>query len=423
MSSLTKEELEKIKVLSENLVPKVDLFVKRGAIALNPVKREVMRFADKNTDVLQTNIVGRQLLLNEKTQEDILSAIGISIKDMKELIKESEYFKSFGDIQLTDQLSFAIPILLLSGAYYRANKREESEFLYSFAFYKPYAARVSRYYPHGVNDDQMMYTVENSLTERYDIKKYGTLQAVMMKMAKSSYDNYIDTLKDEDITDKNLDVIFRAGIYSRLNIFIQTITEKYHQNKGNYLPFEQGTFEGTDDSEGETFERDIKSDTAVKSALVRKAVNNIIKNPVDDKLADIAAKFGFVGTKETFGEYKYSGGYTDLLKNLIHDVVENRYRELPIFFESIIGSFLYSTNPSTEKRYTANDLKTPVFLTVSLQLFKIHHTSDENMLRIQKMLREMLNGHSVEYINFGNTQKRKLEKALFFYFVLLIQKG
>jgi hypothetical protein len=423
MSNLTKQELEQITVLSDKLSAKIEEFVKRGAISLNPVKKEVMKFADKNADVLQTNIVGKQLLMNEQVQDNILSAMGLESKEVKAMIKESEYFMSFGDLQLTEQLAFAIPLLLASGAFYRQKKYAESEFFYNLAFYKPYAARVSRYYPHGVNDDQMMYTVENSLTERFDIKKLGTLQAVIQKMAKSSYDNYIDTLKDADITDKSLHLIFTAGIYSRLNIFLQTITDKYHKNKGKYLPFQQGTFEGSDDSEGETFERDIKSDTSVKVAAVRKAVNNVMKNPVDDKLADIAAKFGFIGMKETYGTYKYSGSYTELLKNLIQTVVENKYKELPIFFESIIGSFLYSINDNTQKKFTANDLRSPIFLTSALKVFKSPHTNDENMLRVQKMLREMLNEHSIEYINFGNTQKRKLEKALFFYFVLLIQKG
>jgi hypothetical protein len=45
------------------------------------------------------------------------------------------------------------------------------------------------------------------------------------------------------------------------------------------------------------------------------------------------------------------------------------------------------------------------------------------MLNVKKMLEEFLKAYSVEYLNFGKTQQAKLKNAVFFYFVLVIQKG
>jgi len=417
----TKSELEKLIYVYEEISDKIKEAAKRSTLIINPIKKVITEFADKNSNILQSNIIGKQLLLNEKVQNEILDYLGFTPQYLKETIKESPYFKSFGGLQLTDQLVFAIPLLLLSGEFARLGKKVESHFFYNIAFYKPYAARVSQYFPLGVNEDQMMYTIEN-LSERFDIKKYGTLLEVLEKMANSSYENYIDDLQ-ENVTDKDLHVIFTAGIYSRVNSFVQSITREYHKNKGKYLPFEQGTFEGTDDSEGETFERDIQSDAAVKYSMVRKVISDISKNPVDEKIADISARYGFIGLTQKMGDYKYSGMYTDIIKNTISNIIEKDFKNIPVFIESIIGSFLFNINPNTGKKYGVEELKSPVFLTGALKVFKSPNSKDQNILKARNMLNDMLKNNSVDYINFGVTQKRNLKNAVYFYFILLIQKS
>ena len=89
-------------------------------------------------------------------------------------------------------------------------------------------------------------------------------------------------------------VIYTAGIQSRISSFMKSIYNEYQKNKGKYLPFEDSTFEGTDDSEGQDFARDIKSDAAIKDQMVKKAVSGLLKSPIDEELIEIAAKYGFV---------------------------------------------------------------------------------------------------------------------------------
>jgi len=421
MATFTKEELEKFSLVYDTFGEKIKEFFKRGAIAMRPLQKEISEFAEKNADVLQTNIIGKQLLLNDSAQEKMLDIIGIDLVEMKNTIKASEYFKKFGDFNLINQLVFSIPFLLLSREFYNNNKDAESKFFYTFAFYKPYAARISRYFPYGVNSDQMLYTIEH-LTERFDIKRYGILNSVIEKKAETSYNNYIQLLSDNP-SDRNLHLIFTAGIYSSINSFINNITAEYHKNKGNYLPFEKSTFEGTDDSEGETFEKDIKSESAVKTNAIHRSLLSLSKNPIDINLLDVAARFGFIGLDKTYGEYRYTGGYTEILKNTLEKIIDAEFQMLPKFFESIIGSFLSEINPATGRKFTSQEFKSPVFLTGALKLFKNKNTRDINIINTRKMLNDMLEKHSGDYINFGKTQRAKLKNAVYFYFVLLIQKG
>lgn len=424
--TFTKDELESLSVFSDNLQEHIQAAVKRGSILLNPIKKEFESFADKNSDVLQTSIIGKQLILNKQSEDNIMNAIGVDRKELAKLFKESQYFKQFGQLQLKDQIIFAIPIIMLAKELYKKGKLAESQFLYSTVFYKPYATIVFKYFGKKgfeVNEDQMRYTIEN-LTQRYDIKKEGTLYAVLMKKAETSFQHYIVESKSDVLTDKELHNIFSVGIYSNLNNFVKQIFGEYLKNKGKRLYFEDPTFEGTGDSEGETFERDIKSDAAIKDQLVKKAVMTLTKKLPDENLLDIAAKYGFVGTGAKYGEYKYSGRYNDILRNVVSEMVEKKYKELPLLIESMIGSFLFEINPNSGEKYTAKDLQTAVFINASAQTFRRSPNSkNQNTLRVRDMMKNILETVSTDYLSWGPTLKANLKYALHFYILLIIQKG
>ncbi len=420
------DDLESLTDMHDHLKDDIDEAVSRRNLVLNPVRSEIQRMADRNANILQTNIIGKQLLFNDETRNRILEALGVDLKGLELVFKNSEYFKQFGDLKLKDQLLFAVPMILMSRELHIAGKEQEAQFFYMTAFYKPYATVIFKYFgKYEVNEDQMRHTVENELSERYDIKKEGTVFAVLAKMAESSYNNYIVERQSRGrMTDRELHVIFQSGIYSRINNSIQTIFSKYQESKGKYLPFEQPTFEGTDDSEGETFDRDIVSDAAVRDSMVKKAVSAIIRKPIDEQLIDVAAKFGFVGTGAKSKNYKYTGSYNDVLRTTILEVVERKFREIPELFENMIGSFLFEISQETGKKFSAENLKTAMFVSHSQRNFsKSPNTKNKSNLRVREMVEKFLVDCSERYVSWGPTMRASLKKALHFYFVLVIQKG
>jgi hypothetical protein len=430
-TTFTKNDLESSTDIFDYLNPIIRQAFSRKSLVLNPIKKEVQNFSDKNANVLQTNIIGKQLLFNKATENSILEAIGIDSKELLNVFKSCEYFKQFGTLQLRDQLLFSIPLIMLSREFFLEGKIEESQFFYMTAFYKPYATIVFKYFgKYEVNEDQMRYTIENELSERYDIKREGTLFSVIAKKAESSFNNYVvESKRMTKLTDRQLHVIFTSGIYSRLNDFVQSMFREYDKNKGKYLSYELNSLELKDDStssesEGGSIDREIQSDAAVKNTIVKKAVSSINKKPIDERILDTAAKFGFVGTGATYGEYKYSGIYSDILRNTILEIVDKRFKDLPLLFESIIGSFLYEINPETGERYNVKDLKTAIFTNnVSKMFARSPNAKNENVLRVREMMENLLTECSTHYIDWGTTKKSALKKALHFYFVLLIQKG
>jgi len=415
MSSLTKEELKKVThiydVYGEHFRTKA-----KDPVVLRKIQQEIVSLNERNQDILLSNIIGKQLLINQKTEDNILKLLDIDREEMKKVIKESEYFKTFGDLKLIDQLVFAIPLILYSMELNIAGKKTESQLIYLLTFYKPYASRISYFFKYGVKEDQMAYTVEH-LSERYDIKRLGDLFSVLTKMSLSSYNNYIESaVKDRVLTDAELHVTYNSGVATRVNSMIGSIVEEYRKNEGKSLNFDAAyqTVYDKDDDSSDIEDADIASDAAIKNSIVHKVLMRVTKDPVDRKLVVIAAQNGF-GSSSQY--------YRDILTTAINEITDKMLEDLPDFFSSVIGSFLFNINPSTGEKYTMTEFKTPVFIKAAMDIFKMKNLKDVNLLKVKEYINKMLENCSSDYLNFGATQQRNFRNALYFYWILMIRNN
>jgi hypothetical protein len=417
----TKEELESMTVVYDYLHPTIENVAKRPNMTLKPIISEIQDFADKNHAVLQTNIIGTQVLFNKKTEDNILDAIGVDQKEFKVVLSNAPYFDQFGNFKLKEQLLFAIPLLMLSIELNRNGKRDMALFLYNAAFYKPYATIVYKYFgKYPVNPDQMLYTIEN-LTGRYDIKKYGTLQAVIEKKAEGYFQSYIESFESGKITDYELHQTLFNSIYSGLNKFVQEIMAAYQNNKGKYLPFQSiEDIEGTEDySDKEVASMEIKSDAGRKNTIYRKTIDRLNKAPVDIKLLEIAVKFSF----SDYGSKRMSDNHTDSLKAIITNLVKNKAEKVSELVESILSSFLSEKDNKGVNNSVVN-INNVSFLQQSIHnIVIVSNTVNKATLKVKSLLEDILNSFSEEYLAAGKTKKQKMKKALLMYILLLIQKG
>lgn len=373
-------------------------------------------FMTKNENALSTNIVGRRVLVNQKMEDDIFSAFDLDKKEVKKVILDSLYFKeTFGrELMLTDQLCLAYPLILAALEYNRIGKQEESDLCYLLAHFKPYSSRESVFFKFGVREGQMLYTLEKSLSERFDIKKYGTIINVLRKRAQSSYLNYIEkTEKNEAYTDKKLYVTYTSGIAGSVNTFIGGIAEEYRKNEGKNLSFEAG-IKGVMDKDADQMEYDdsnIESDTAVKNNIVSKTLLKITKDPVDKKIALLASQTAF-----------NSSSYSQLIINTVNEIIDNMFDDLEPFFNALISSFLFNNKPSGGK-YTMNDFKSPIFLSVGVDILagKKSNVRDVNLLQCRDIMKKMCENYCSRYELMGETYKRNFRLALASYWVYLIK--
>lgn len=425
MASYSKEELKKFTVLNDKLSPYFAKIVRNTSI-FNKYKHEVARIMDKNSgngrandpsNVLQSSIVGRQLLINKEDIKKLKEALGYPESDLLDAYSSSPYFQQFEDLARKEPLLYTIPLLIYSAELYKAGKKSESKFVYFSAFLREYASRVYRGWPHGVNEGRMYYTIEYSLNDRYDIKKLGTAYAVLLKMAEASHAHYIDIMC-KNLTDSLLYDITNSGISTRIVSFLQSISKEYQKNEGKYLNFEHNSAISKDEeTEGTSYNLEIKSNAAVKKNAVNKALIKISTASVNDAYIRIAVK-------RIFKPESINSSYNDMLRVNVKEILDQCKKEMPEFLDAIVSYFLYSINPITGQRNMESDMKTIKFILSVERLYKSSNTKDPNIIKVKNFLEDFLKRCSYEYNSYKSSQqKNQLEKAVLMYFAILLQQS
>lgn len=416
MASLSKSEIENSTYLYDNIYSTI-MSAALKPLTFSTIQRLYLNFFNKNSHVLQTNIIGRQLLINKEFENSILAVLDVKQSEILKTIKESPYMKQFKDMQLINQFAFALPIIMLSQAYMEIGKIEQSNFIFLTTFFKPYASRVSRYFKffNDKNEQQMLFIIENKLSQRYDVKKYGTLIEILQKKSEISYDNYKESLSGHT-KDAEYQTIFQAGIYSRVNDLLKNIAEVYYdqKNEKEFATFTQTSMNTVDDDGVEdNIAIDARSDAAIKFQITQKAIKRLTATPIDPGLIQIAIDKGFGKTGELYQQY---------LKDSITGILDKGFTLLPEFIESIVSSFLFNENPATGKKYLPSDIKTIRFIAGAFNIFTHTRTIDINILKTKEILNQLLEYAEPYQSMRGNTMKIAMRNSIYMYFVLLIRK-
>lgn len=403
---LTKDEIINSKSIYEALKDHISKVAKTNT-AFNEIRKEVAKILDKNSIAFER--FGEHFLLNSSDEEKLLRALDLSKKEILEIYNNSPFLQSLGSLDMKEQIAFSIPLLLLAGEYLRKKDEEKARFLYLITFFKPFASIVFKYFRTAPNKDRMQYTIEFA-SERFDIKKYGTF-GLLQKKSDASLENYREQLFNGP-TDKELYVIFTSGVFSRINDTVKKIKNEYEINKDKYLPFETSTFVGEgDNGDNELVNRDIRSDSAVKAEIVRKATMNFAKNPIDTKFLAIACE-------QAYGSS--SANVVNMFKETLVKIQETFPELVGEFFECLVSSILFEVNKNTGKKYTGADLKSPVFIVAAKQLFKAHHTNNKNIIRVVDIMKQLLENCCDDYVfKAAATKKAMIRDTLFLYLVFI----
>lgn len=415
----SKEELESLTTLSDKYSPMLAAKAKKP-VTFIMIKNELTKLLEKNREALQTNIVGRQVLISQKDEDGFLAAIGIDRTEMEDDIKNSPYFAKFnetGRFSLLPQFVFAFPYMLMAYEYKKLNKDQYARVCYMITFFKPYASRISLLFgKYPVNEDQMLYTIEH-MTEKSDLKKLGTIFEVISKKSDASYDNYYGAKDNKYVlTDADLGTIYTSGIATRINNFLLDVSTKYRDNKGKYMAFEVNSSK-FDDDEGESdiVDADIASDAAIRTDIVSKAMNKATMQPIDLKLIRAISKMCLSSDSQY---------YQNMLTQTITNIVENMHKDLPEFFTCMVNSFLFTQNSATGEKYSMADFRTMTFVAVmNKKVYNNPNTNDINILKVKELLNKMLEDYCDEYASALNTKKRLIRNAVFMYWVCFLQKA
>ena len=431
MDNITINDFYKSTFLFDTLIPMLEPYTKKPA-NIKKLVNCIQKVNDKNADVLQTNIVGYPLLINEKDQSDILSCLDLTKQKVLDICKESPRLKAGKRIddgpalsglgKIGDQFSFALPLLLLSGLFYKLKKPELSKGIFLFTFYRAYSSKVAVFFKYGTVDvPSMEYTVNIELNDKSFIHKYGTVYNVLIQSAETAYNTYIEKIagvKEKPTDDLLFNNIFYSAIFSKTGSWISSLYGSYKKVKesGKALKYEQSFFSTIDKDTNDTeYEyREISSDSAAKNNILSKAVTKFNMSPIDSFILTAAARYGFNTSSTDL--------YESYLSQAIYKIADTRISEVPKYMDAIIGSFLDSSDERGIKN-SANEIKTAKFLAYSKKIFRISNTNNTNIREEQNMTEDFLLTCSDKYLISGSTRKRQMKYALYMYFVMFIQRA
>lgn len=376
------------KVLSTELYPYVEkAFSNKKNIT--EFEKIVGRYIDKNSDILSAIGPTKMLYFSDNDKNVIYSLIGISAQDVKSIQNKSKDIKKTGKI-MANQFNSMMGMIV---RYFTIAKNENLVHLSMlYLTLSMYPSVFHKYFKYEPNENIMNYTV-NNLSNKYKLKQTSNL---MVAVDETGFGGY--TLHKSDLIAGTDNAVMQLvfAVKTRLNSFMKKLAREYYKNHqdGKYLNTEFET-------NSEDNFREADSSTYAISRLVDKVALRLIIDGAPVKLINMAAKTNNVSVNE--------------LRNYVNSLmIENNTNEIKAVVESILFLYLF------DEQNTIEDVTNNKFLLYCLDVYRRSNTTDENVVKIKKVLDMWLERLGT----YKKTQRiatiNNFRRALYTFFVMSI---
>lgn len=255
-----------------------------------------------------------------------------------------------------------------------------------------------KYYPKfNPNEATMAYTIAN-LSQRFKIKKTGTILGALSDITRTCYDTHKDRIirfNDEDI------LKFINDEVSRINSFMKKLRDEYETNvkNENYLQSEKDNY--TDEH---YYEAD--SDSFAIDRITNKILTSLVVNGPDRKLIELAAKNSSVSV--------------NVLQTSILTLISESHRDdIKRIIECLLSLYL---NDNPDKTASLKDIGTNKFYVYCIKVYRQSNTVNKNIIEVKaildKWIKELNLASKVSTAgSIGNYRK-----AIFTFFIFTIEK-
>jgi hypothetical protein len=298
--------------------------------------------------------------------------------------------------------------------------REQALTVLKFAYMMPFASAIQRFFIYDINEDRMRHVVEKELSNHFSIKYYQSWSNVLTKLAEDTSNNYEDRIIN-DPTDKNIHDMYDSGLTGKISNTIKNIANVYLTGEKKHLSVDQSEIYTTDkDEQDSKMDIEIQSNSASRMQIANKAINYIIKTPVDKDGIRIGIMQSF---QQKYTEEDIEAGFginkaeKEMLK--IIEIIQSKYiSEMHIFLEDIVGSYLYK-----KPDQTLATVRTPKFMKVAYEnIFNSSYNKDEYVIEIRDYLNKFAELSEV-YRDAGTRTIGKVKNAIYMYYIYIIFKS
>lgn len=357
----------------------------------------ISQFFEKNTPKLTTPGPQYLIVFGDADKDEFYKLFGITKEEivfaMKNVIKSAGSSAEFKYLTNNPFLSFLYYIIRYFTLHHDDKALNATLGLFSIDVYW---SIFTKYFPNGVIEPVMNYTIDN-LTDKFIIKKAGTIFGALTESAKHSYEFHKSKIRTGNDPDC---IAFLQRIRNDQNSMFRTISGIYYDNhkKGNAITTRNDDY----DPENPILD-DITSVSTEVQATVNRVCMPMIANGVDISLAEAASAIGNVSV-------------TNLRIYLMKIFVNERLDEITQIVESIL--FLYINGEHKSSR----DIRSAHFLYWTYALFKKTNSKDGNIVRINAILNRWGEETGIYKAFKSEGSKINYKRAIFTYIAMCIQK-
>ena len=357
----------------------------------------ISNFFEKNTAKLTTPGPQFLIVFGDNDKDEFYKLFGMKKEEitdaMRIIIKSTGSSAEFKYLMNNPFLSFLYYIIRYFTMH--SNPKALNATLGLFAI-DVYWSIFTKYFPNGVIEPVMNYTIDN-LTDKFIIKKSGTIFGALTESAKHSYEFHKSKIKVGNDPDC---IAFLQRIRNDQNSMFRTLSGIYYENhkKGNAIATRNDDYDP---------DNPILDDITSASTEIENTVNRVcmpmISNGVDIALAEAASMSANVSIK-------------NLRIYLMKIFVNERLTEITQLVESML--FLYINGEHKSVR----DIRSSHFLYWTSALFKKTNSKDGNIVRINMILDKWGTETGIYKAFKSEGSKINYKRAIFTYIAMNIQK-
>lgn len=261
--------------------------------------------------------------------------------------------------------------------------------IYAYIYRKYY----SKFAP---NEAAMAYTIAD-MSNRYKLKRSGSLLATLVDLAHVCYNTHKDRIKR--CTDTDI-LKFVNDMTTRINAFMRKVRNELEENlkSGKYLQSEHEEF-------GDELYYEADSDSYAIDRITNKVLTNLVVNGPDRKLVELAAK--------------NSSASVNILQTSILTLVSEENRDdIQRMIELLLSLYLHD-NPNT---VAIRDIGTNKFYIYCMRVYRQSNTLNKNIIEIKAILDRWIDDLELKKKVGTEQTLGNYRKALFTFFVYTIEK-
>jgi len=329
----------------------------------------IPRYIDRNHDKLfNADFKHLSWRVDSQDGEVVFNTVGMRPDEIKRLIKET---KQTEDSWVLYNKAEYWAIIFIIKYFQDAKKEKEMKMAILYLALALYSSVIRKCFKFEPNPNIMEYTI-NTLTNRYDIKKYSTIINVLQKLSYNCHETYMDYLTDKDFCDLHIKD-YLNNMYVRVNNFVKAILNEYIENKNNkrYMNTEKEKTDAEDFYETNNISNKVYQ-------MTEKVANTIITSNVNLGIVEVSAKIASVSVNE--------------VRNVVTRVIEKDDKRIKEFIALFLHQYLIVD------RHPESTIASSNFLSYTIKIYSKSNTNDKGVIRMKQILDEWLKENSEKYL-------------------------